>query len=67
TIVNIERIRDLEPWFNGDYVVTLRDGTKLTLSASYRSVLKALRKPTVPGEPRAADVDGAPFPSPGEH
>jgi len=66
TIVNIERIRDLEPWFNGDYVVTLRDGTKLTLSASYRSVLKALRKPTVPAEPRAAGVDGPPLPGPGE-
>jgi two-component system LytT family response regulator len=67
TIVNIERIRDLEPWFNGDYVVTLRDGTKLTLSASYRSVLKALRKPTVPAEHRAAGADGPPFPAPGEN
>ncbi len=44
TIVNIERVRELEPWFNGEYVVTLRDGTKLTLSASYRSSLKSFRR-----------------------
>lgn len=49
SIVNIERVREIEPWFNGDYVVILRDGTKLTLSASYRSALKAFRKPVAPG------------------
>jgi two-component system LytT family response regulator len=36
TIVNIERIQELQPWFHGDYVVLLCDGTKLTLSRSYR-------------------------------
>jgi two-component system LytT family response regulator len=36
TIVNIERIQELQPWFHGDYVVLLRDGTKLTLSRGYR-------------------------------
>ena len=35
-IVNIERIKELQPWFNGEYVVILRDGTKLTLSRGYR-------------------------------
>ena len=49
TIVNIERVKELEPWFNGDYVVALRDGTKLTLSATYRWALKSFRRPTVPG------------------
>lgn len=49
TIVNIERVREIEPWFNGDYVVMLRDGTKLTLSATYRSALKAFRRPVAPG------------------
>lgn len=49
TIVNIERVKELEPWFNGDYVVTLRDGTKLTLSATYRSALRSFRKPAAPG------------------
>ncbi len=28
------------PWFNGDYAVTLKDGTKLTLSSTYRERLK---------------------------
>jgi two-component system LytT family response regulator len=40
TIVNIERIQELQPWFHGDYVVLLRDGNKLTLSRSYRQKLQ---------------------------
>jgi two-component system LytT family response regulator len=43
TIVNIERIKELHPWFNGDYAVTLKDGTKLTLSNSHKQKLKAFR------------------------
>jgi two-component system LytT family response regulator len=34
-IVNLERIRDLQPLFHGDHTVTLRDGGRLTLSRSY--------------------------------
>jgi two-component system LytT family response regulator len=40
TIVNVERIKELQPWFRGDYQVVLREGQKLTLSRSYRSRLK---------------------------
>jgi two-component system LytT family response regulator len=40
TIVNVERIKELQPWFRGDYQVVLRDGQKLTLSRSYRGRLK---------------------------
>ena len=29
-IVNVDRIKELEPWFHGEYVVVLRNGTKLT-------------------------------------
>jgi two-component system LytT family response regulator len=36
TIVNVERVREMQPWFRGDYVVLLRDDTKLTLSRNYR-------------------------------
>ena len=43
TIVNIERIKDLQPWFNGEYVLTLRDGTELTMSATYKEKLKEFR------------------------
>ena len=39
-IVNIERIKELQPWFRGDYVIVLRDNQKLTLSRTYRGRLK---------------------------
>jgi two-component system LytT family response regulator len=31
-IVNIERIREVQPWFGGDYIAILRNGTKLKVS-----------------------------------
>lgn len=39
-IVNIERVRELQPWFNGEYVVLLKNGTRLTLSRGYREKLQ---------------------------
>jgi two-component system LytT family response regulator len=39
TIVNIERIKELQPWFRGDYMIVLRDNQKLTLSRTYRGRL----------------------------
>jgi two-component system LytT family response regulator len=36
TIVNIDRVAHLQPSFNREHVVVLRDGTDLTLSAPYR-------------------------------
>lgn len=45
-IVNVERIKELEPTFNGEHVVYLEDGTKLTLSRTYREKLfELLGKP----------------------
>jgi two-component system LytT family response regulator len=41
TMVNLARIRHLEPTFNGEYLVLLRSGAKLTLSRSYRDAVKA--------------------------
>ncbi len=41
-IVNIDRVRELHPWSHGEYHVILHDGTKLTLSRSYRDRLHAL-------------------------
>ena len=41
-IVNIERIKELEPLFYGEYRVTLKNGTKLTLSRRYRDKLQQL-------------------------
>ena len=39
-IVNTERIKELQPWFNGEYVVVLHNGTQLRLSRSYREKLE---------------------------
>jgi len=36
TIVAVDAIRELRPWFGGDAVVVLTDGTELTLSRTYR-------------------------------
>ena len=40
TIVNVERVAELQPWFHGDYAITLRDGTRLTLSRGHRDKLQ---------------------------
>ena len=42
TLVNVDRIRELQPLFHGDYVVILQDGTELTLSRTYRRNLPGL-------------------------
>ena len=42
TIVNMERIKELQPLFHGEYAVILRDGTKLTLSRGHRDKLQQL-------------------------
>jgi two-component system LytT family response regulator len=42
TLVNTDRIREIQPWFGGDYVIILTDGTKLTSGRRYRAVVHAL-------------------------
>lgn len=39
-IVNTDRIKELQPWFNGEYVVVLQNGSRLTLSRGYREKLQ---------------------------
>lgn len=41
TIVNLERIRELQPFFRGEYVVVLHSGVTLKLSRGYREHLEA--------------------------
>ena len=41
-IVNIERIKELQPLFHGEYAVILRNGIRLTLSRSHREKLNRL-------------------------
>lgn len=36
TIVNLNRVKEMQQWFSGDYVVTLDSGTRLRLSRHYR-------------------------------
>jgi two-component system, LytTR family, response regulator len=46
TIVNVDRIQEMQSSFNGEYVVLLRNGTRLTLSRGYRDAIHArLGKP----------------------
>ncbi len=39
-IVRIDRIKELQPWFHGEYHIVLHDGTELTLSRNYRDRLQ---------------------------
>jgi two-component system LytT family response regulator len=39
TIVNIARIKELQPYFHGEFIVVLHNGTQLKSSRSYRDVL----------------------------
>jgi two-component system LytT family response regulator len=41
-IVNVDRVREIQPWFHGDYVFLLHDGTKLLSGRTYRDRLKAV-------------------------
>lgn len=40
TIVNLDRVQEIEPYFHGDYIVRLTDGQRLTLSRTYRDRLQ---------------------------
>jgi two-component system LytT family response regulator len=39
-IVNVDRVQEMQPSFNGEYVVILRGGTRLTLSRGYRDAIQ---------------------------
>src|SRR5262245_17250688 len=41
-MVNVERIKEMQPLFHGDYVVILQNGTRLTLSRNHRAKLDQL-------------------------
>jgi two-component system, LytTR family, response regulator len=42
TIVNINRIREVQHWFRGRYRVLMRDGTALIVSQAYREKIDSL-------------------------
>jgi two-component system LytT family response regulator len=41
-IVNIDRIREIQPWFNGEHLVLLDDDTQVPTSRHYRANLRRL-------------------------
>ena len=41
TIVNLEKVKELQPFFRGEYVVVLHNGATLKLSRGYRDNLEA--------------------------
>ena len=46
TIVNLDRVKEVQPWAKGEYVVIMRDGTRLRMSRRYRERLnERLNKP----------------------
>jgi two-component system, LytTR family, response regulator len=46
TIVNLDRVKEAQPWAKGEYVVIMRDGTRLIMSRRYRERLnERLNKP----------------------
>jgi two-component system LytT family response regulator len=45
TIINLDRVREFQLWFQGEYVVTLTDGTRLNVSRGYRNKLLELVDP----------------------
>ena len=40
-IINLDRVAEVQPWFAGDAVVVLTDGSKLRLARSHRAALHA--------------------------
>lgn len=39
TIVNLDRVKEVQPWAKGEFVVIMRDGTRLIMSRRYRERL----------------------------
>jgi two-component system LytT family response regulator len=46
-IVNLDRVKELQPWFHGDYVIIMQDGAQLTSSRNYREQLRKLLSKSV--------------------
>jgi len=42
SVVNLDRVAAIEPWFAGRYVAVLKDGTRLRVSQTYREALLRL-------------------------
>ncbi len=38
-IVNLDRVKEIQPWFNGEYVLIMHNGAKITTTRSFRGAL----------------------------
>ena len=41
-IVNLDRVKEIQPWFNGEYVLIMQNGAKITTTRSFRGGLVEL-------------------------
>jgi two-component system LytT family response regulator len=39
TIVNLDRVKEIQPWVGGDYLAILKDGCRLRVSRTFRDDL----------------------------
>lgn len=53
-VVNIDHVREIQPWEHGDYRVVLNDGSVVNFSRRYRARLDQLLNPPVVGHPESA-------------
>jgi len=42
TVVNIKAVKEMQPWFNGEFTTILKDGLKINTGKSYRSEVNRL-------------------------
>lgn len=42
TIVNFDRVREIQPWFHGEFIAFLADGTRLVVGQAYAGRLREL-------------------------
>jgi two-component system LytT family response regulator len=43
-IINVDRVREIQSWFKGDYVVLMDEGTKIHTGRTYRERVQALMR-----------------------
>jgi two-component system LytT family response regulator len=41
-IINLARVREVQPWFSGDYVIIMADGARVTTGRTYRSRVRQI-------------------------
>jgi two-component system LytT family response regulator len=44
TVVNRSRVREMQAWFQGEYILILKDGTRVVTGPSYRESVQALTR-----------------------